>query len=79
MDLSTKYLGLKLKNPLVAAASPLSQEVGSVRELEDARIAAVVMHSLFQEQIEHEDAAHDHFMALGGNANRILSQMGIEN
>ena len=65
MDMSTKYLGLDLKNPLVAAASPLSWEVGSVRELENAGVAAVVMHSLFQEQIEHEDAAHDHFMEFG--------------
>ena len=65
MDMSTKYLGLDLKNPLVAAASPLSREVSSVRQLEDAGVSAVVIHSLFQEQIEHEDAAHDHFMALG--------------
>lgn len=65
MDMSTNYLGLKLKNPVVAAASPLSREVGSVRKLEDAGVAAVVMHSLFQEQIEHEDAAHDHFMEFG--------------
>ncbi|UCG15512.1 MAG: dihydroorotate dehydrogenase-like protein [Phycisphaerales bacterium] len=65
MDMSTKYLGLDLKNPLVAAASPLSREVSSVRQLEDAGVGAVVIHSLFQEQIEHEDAAHDHFMQLG--------------
>ena len=65
MDLSTKYLGLDLKNPLVAAASPISREVGLVRELEDAGIAAVVMHSLFQEQIEHEDAEHEHYTQVG--------------
>jgi dihydroorotate dehydrogenase (fumarate) len=65
MDMSTTYLGLDLKNPLVAAASPLSREVASVRELEDAGVAAVVMYSLFQEQVEHEDAAHDHAMEAG--------------
>ena len=63
MDLSTRYLGLELKNPLVAAASPLSKNVDSVRELEDAGIAAVVMYSLFQEQIEHESNLHEHYMS----------------
>ena len=65
MDLSARYLGLGLKNPLVAAASPLTREVDSARELEDAGIAAVVLHSLFQEQIEHEDAEHDHYTEYG--------------
>lgn len=54
-DLSTKYLGLELKNPLVIAASPLSDSVGSVKRLEDAGAAAVVLHSLFEEQIENEE------------------------
>ena len=61
MDLSTKYLGLELKNPLVAGASPLSRDVGKVRQLEDAGVAAVVMYSVFQEQIEHEEAAMEHY------------------
>ncbi|MFH1417562.1 MAG: dihydroorotate dehydrogenase-like protein [Planctomycetota bacterium] len=65
MDLSTKYLGLELKNPLVAAASPLTKKASSVRELEDAGIGAVVMHSLFQEQIEHEDAERQHYAEHG--------------
>lgn len=65
MDLATNYLGLRLKNPLVAAASPLSREVGTVRALEDAGIAAVVVYSLFEEQIEHEREEHHHFEALG--------------
>lgn len=50
-DLTTRYLGLSLKNPLVASASPLSQKVETVQEMEDAGIAAVVMYSLFEEQI----------------------------
>lgn len=50
-DLSTTYLGLPLKNPLVAASSPLSEKVDIVRHLEDAGIAAVIMYSLFEEQV----------------------------
>jgi dihydroorotate dehydrogenase (fumarate) len=51
MDLSTTYMGLKLKNPVVPSASPLSQTLDGVRRLEDAGAAAVVMYSLFEEQI----------------------------
>jgi dihydroorotate dehydrogenase (fumarate) len=54
VDLSTSYLGLNLKNPLVASASPLSQKVETVRHLEQAGIAAVVMYSLFEEQIIYD-------------------------
>ena len=61
MDLTTNYLGLRLKNPLVAGASPLSRDLDTVRQLEDYGISAVVVYSLFQEQIEHERAAHAHF------------------
>jgi dihydroorotate dehydrogenase (fumarate) len=53
-DLSTRYMGLRLSSPLVASASPLSDSVDGVRRLEDAGAAAVVMHSLFEEQIEME-------------------------
>lgn len=60
VDLKTKYLGLELKNPLVAAASPLTGTLGSVMNLRDAGISAVVLPSLFEEQIEHEERAiHD--------------------
>lgn len=51
VDLTTTYLGLSLKNPLVASASPLSHKVETVRQLEDAGVSAVVMYSLFEEQI----------------------------
>lgn len=51
VDLTTNYLGLTLKNPLVASASPLSQKIETARQLEDAGVSAVVMYSLFEEQI----------------------------
>jgi dihydroorotate dehydrogenase (fumarate) len=54
VDLTTTYLGIKLKNPLVASASPLSKKVETVVEMEEAGIAAVVMYSLFEEQIIHD-------------------------
>lgn len=68
MDLSTKYLGLKLKNPLVASASPLSQTVDSVKRLEDAGASAVVCYSLFEEQITHEADELDHFLTVGAES-----------
>jgi len=56
VDLSTRYLGLTLKNPLVPSSSPLSKHLDSARRLEDAGAGALVMHSLFEEKIEEEDA-----------------------
>lgn len=52
MDLSTTYLGLKLRTPLVPSASPLSEEIDKVKQMEQAGAAAVVLHSLFEEQLE---------------------------
>jgi dihydroorotate dehydrogenase (fumarate) len=54
VDLSTTYLGIPLKNPLVVSASPFSQKVESVRQLEEAGVSAIVMYSLFEEQIIHD-------------------------
>jgi dihydroorotate dehydrogenase (fumarate) len=65
VDLSTTYLGLKLKNPLVASASPLSEKVETARQLEAAGAAAIVMYSLFEEQIIHESLELDHFLFYG--------------
>ena len=62
MNLETNYLGLTLKNPLVPSASPLSKEVDRVKKLEDAGASAVVMYSLFEEQINMENQALDHFL-----------------
>ena len=53
-DLKTTYLGLSLKNPLVASSSPLSEKVDTVRRLEDAGVAAVILYSLFEEQVIQE-------------------------
>jgi len=53
-DLSTKYLGLKLRNPLVASAGPLTRELDNIRRLEDVGAGAIVFHSLFEEQIDLE-------------------------
>jgi dihydroorotate dehydrogenase (fumarate) len=56
MDLTTRYLGLTLKNPLVASASPLTSDLGNLRRLEDCGAAAIVLPSIFEEQIEAEEA-----------------------
>lgn len=65
VDLTTSYLGLALKNPVVASASPISKKLDGIRKLEDAGAAAVVMYSLFEEQIVHESLALDHFLNRG--------------
>jgi dihydroorotate dehydrogenase (fumarate) len=63
VDLSTSYLGLSLKNPLIASASPLSQKVSTVQALEQKGVAAVVVYSLFEEQITLESLKlHDDLM-----------------
>ncbi len=65
VDLKTTYLGLKLKNPLVASPSPLSEKVENVKRLEEAGVSAVVLYSLFEEQIIHESMELDHFLNQG--------------
>ncbi len=65
VDLNTTYLGLQLKNPVVASASPISKKLDGFRRLEDAGAGAVVMYSLFEEQIVHESLALDHFLSRG--------------
>ena len=60
MDLSTPYLGFTLPHPLIAGASPLSDDLDSVKRLEDAGASALVLRSLFEEQITHEQMA-EHF------------------
>jgi dihydroorotate dehydrogenase (fumarate) len=67
-DLSTTFLGLKLKNPLVASASPLSKRVETVKKLEAAGVSAVVLYSLFEEQINNESKTLDHFLSFGTNS-----------
>lgn len=66
-DLTTTYLGLKLKNPIVISSSPLSRKVDSARRLEEAGAAAIVMYSLFEEQIIHESLELDYYLTRGTN------------
>lgn len=68
MDLSTTYMGLKLRSPLVPSAGPLTAAVGSIRGLEDAGAGAVVLHSLFEEQLSHEADALDHHLTSGAHS-----------
>jgi dihydroorotate dehydrogenase (fumarate) len=65
LDLSTRYLGLTLRTPLVASASPLSQDLSSIRQLEDAGASAVVLYSLFEEQLRHESLELDFYLTEG--------------
>lgn len=68
MELSTSILGLSLKNPLIASASPLTGSLESIKRLEDSGIAAVIMHSLFEEEINHEIGQIDHFLHVNSNS-----------
>jgi dihydroorotate dehydrogenase (fumarate) len=65
IDLSTTYLGINLKNPLVVSASPLAEELANIRRMEDSGAAAIVLPSLFEEQISIESSALDHFLQQG--------------
>ena len=65
MDLSTRYMGLDLRSPLVPSASPLSDEIDDVRRMEDSGAAAVVLYSLFEEQITRESEALQHHLMYG--------------
>ena len=65
MDLTTRYLGLNLRTPLVPSASPLSDEVDGIKRLEDAGAAAVVMHSLFEEQVRSEQETVQYHLMYG--------------
>jgi dihydroorotate dehydrogenase (fumarate) len=68
VDLSTIFLGLELKNPLIASASPLTASLDSIKKLEDNGIAAVIMHSLFEEEITHEMQQIDHFLHINSDS-----------
>jgi len=69
MDLGTRYLGLALRNPIIASASPLSGDVGTIRELEDSGAGAVVLPSLFEEQILEEERLLDMLTSVGNDSN----------
>jgi dihydroorotate dehydrogenase (fumarate) len=73
VDLTTTYLGLKLKNPVIAASSPFSKKIDNAKRLEDAGVAAIVMYSLFEEQIIHESRELDHFLTRAANVSAEAS------
>jgi dihydroorotate dehydrogenase (fumarate) len=68
MDLSTTYLGLNLKSPLIASASPLSEDINNIRKMEDAGIAGVVLYSLFEEQLRLEQEEYNFVTSQGTDA-----------
>src|ERR1700729_3243290 len=65
MDLTTRYLGLSLKSPLVAGAGPLTAEIDNIRRLEDLGAGAVVLPSIFEEQIGQEEQLIERLAAAG--------------
>jgi dihydroorotate dehydrogenase (fumarate) len=67
-DLTTTYLGLTLKNPLVVSPSPLCEDLGAIRKMEDAGASAVVLHSLFEEQINVHSQDLDRFLTSGAES-----------
>lgn len=73
MDLTSRYLGLTLRNPIVASASPLSDSLDMIRRLEDHGAAAVVLFSLFEEQIRRDRAEMEHFRSMGESVSESLS------
>jgi len=68
VDLSTSYLGLPLRSPLVASASPLCEDIDNIRRMEDAGVGAVVLHSLFEEQITLESHHLDRYLSQGSES-----------
>ena len=83
IDLSTQYLGLKLRNPLVVSASPLCKDITNLRHMEDCGASAVVLHSLFEEQINIETNELDRFLwdgsDLGAESTTIFPDLGQYN
>ena len=81
-DLSTHYLGLDLANPLVASAGPLTANVDMLRRLAGAGAAAVVLPSLFEEEIGRAIRAQEQFFAIGANssaeANSYLPEVDVD-
>lgn len=67
-DLSTKYLGLTLSSPIVHGACPLANSLNNIRQMEDAGIGAIVLHSLFEEQINHDSQELDRFLFAGSDS-----------
>jgi dihydroorotate dehydrogenase (fumarate) len=68
IDLTTDYMGFKLKNPMVASASPISANIENIKLLEDSGASAIVLFSLFEEQLQHHQAEHDYFTSVNTNS-----------
>ncbi|MDQ1327137.1 MAG: hypothetical protein QG641_417, partial [Candidatus Poribacteria bacterium] len=65
IDLSTTYMGIKLQNPLVVSPSPLCEKIDNIKKMEDAGASAVILQSLFEEQINFESDELDRFLMRG--------------
>ncbi|MFQ5864361.1 MAG: dihydroorotate dehydrogenase-like protein, partial [bacterium] len=65
MNLNTRYLGMTLRTPIVPSASPLSEGIDNIKRMEDAGAAAVVLYSLFEEQLRHERFELHHHLTYG--------------
>jgi dihydroorotate dehydrogenase (fumarate) len=71
MDLSTSYLGFRLSHPVLpGAANPLSKDIGTIKALEDAGAPAIVLYSLFEEQIQYEEERLEHFLEYGAESHQ---------
>ncbi len=68
MNFKTQYMGLELPNPFIASASPLSRELDTAKRLEDAGASAIVMYSLFEEEIRHAELELAHHLEQGGDS-----------
>lgn len=68
-DLRTTYLGLELRSPIVASAGPLTGNIDTLRELDDAGVGAVVLPSLFEEQLRHDPVAIDRMLSITADSN----------
>jgi dihydroorotate dehydrogenase (fumarate) len=83
VDLTTGYLGLKLRTPLVASSSPFCKDIGNILRLEDAGASAIVLHSLFEEQLQVESGELDRFLTENsdsyGEAVSYFPEMGAYN
>jgi dihydroorotate dehydrogenase (fumarate) len=75
IDVTTAYMGLKLRNPLVASSSPLTLDLDNIRRMEDAGAAAIVMHSLFEEQIALERRQRRRILGFGTSLDDSLSDV----
>ena len=74
MNLSTTYMGLNLKNPIVASSSPLTKEIDTIQRLQEAGAAAVVLFSLFEEQIKYEQEAYEYLSSSGSESSPEASR-----